>query len=50
MRLEGLEFARKLSLPTAKLHAVVRFGGFLLAVVVVVVAGQPACPRESRGA
>ena len=46
----GLEFARKSPLPTANLHAMVRFGGVLLAVVVVVVAGPPACPGEIRGA
>ena len=41
VKLEGLGFARKSPLPTAKLHAMVRFGGVLLAVVVVVVAGLP---------
>ena len=46
MRLEGLDFARKSPLPMAKLHAMVKFGGILLAVVVVVVAGPPACPGE----
>ena len=50
MRLEGLESARKSPLPTANLHAMVTFGGVLLAVVVVVVAGPPACPGEIRGA
>ena len=44
------DFARKSPLPTANLHAMVRFGGVLLAVVVVVVAGPPACPGEIRGA
>ena len=49
---EGKEqdFARKSPLPTANLHAMVRFGGVLLAVVVVVVAGPPACPGEIRKA
>ena len=47
---EGKEFdlARKSPLLTANLHAMVRFGGVLLAVVVVVVAGPPACPGEIR--
>ena len=49
-RERGFDFARKSPLPTANLHAKVRFGGFLLAVVVVVVAGPPACPGEIRGA
>ena len=44
------DFARKAPLPTANLHAMVKFGGVLLAVVVVVVAGPPACPGEIRGA
>ena len=47
MRLQGLEFARKSPLPTANLHAMVTFGGVLLAVVVVVVAGLPGV--EGRG-
>ena len=42
-----LDFARKSTLPTAKLHAMVKFGGILLAVVVVVVAGLPGV--EGRG-
>ena len=50
VKLEGLEFARKPPLPMTKLHAMLRFGGILLAVVVVVVAGPPACPGEIRGA
>ena len=50
MRLEGLEFARKSPLPTANLHAMVTFGGVLLAVDFVVVAGPPACSGEIRGA
>ena len=37
MRFEGLDFARKSPLPTANLHAMVKFGGAPLAVVVVVV-------------
>ena len=50
MRLEVLECARKSPLPTAKLHAMVKFGGIILAVFVVVVAGPPACPGDIRRA
>ena len=46
MKLEGLELARKSPLPTANLHAMVTFGSVLLAFVVVIVAGPPACPGE----
>ena len=45
---KDFDFVRRSPLPTANLHATVTFGGVLLAVVVVVVAGPPACPGEIR--
>ena len=46
MKLEARESGRKSPLSTANLHAMVTFGGVLLAVVVVVVAGLPGVERR----